>query len=396
MALAHDLRPTTLKEFIGQEHLVGKNKVIERMIKSGNLFSMIFWGPPGCGKTTLAQLLAKQFEAHFYQLSGVTSGKEDLLKIVRMAQEHTLFQKKTILFIDEIHRWNKAQQDALLPYVENGTITLIGATTENPSFEIISPLLSRSRIFVFYPLQEKDLKKIAVHALTDTKRGLGTYGKILDTKTFQSLYAHSSGDARVLLNALEIACMNYSEKKITAQMITEIFQNREHTLYDKKGEMHYNLISAFIKSMRASKLEAALYYMVRILEGGEKPEFIARRMLIFASEDIGLADRAASIVANQAFSAVSVIGMPEAQLILAHAVLYLTQAKKSRDVANALSQAQLLVKQYPNEPVPLYLRNAPTKLMKDLGYGKDYVWSEDFVGVNKNSTFLPESIKNKK
>ncbi len=396
MTLAHDIRPTTLKEFIGQGHLVGKGKVIERMIKSGNLFSMIFWGPPGCGKTTLAQLLARQFDAHFYMLSGVTSGKEDLLKIVRVAQEHTLFQKKTILFIDEIHRWNKAQQDALLPYVENGTITLIGATTENPSFEIISPLLSRTRIFIFYPLQDNELKKVVTRALTDTKKGLGTYKKTVDIKAFQTLYTLCSGDARVLLNTLEIACLNYPEKKITAQIVTEIFQSRAHRLYDKKGEMHYNLISAYIKSMRAGESEAALYYMIRMVESGEEPTFIARRMIIFASEDVGLADRAASIVANQAYSAVSVIGMPEAQLILAHATIYLSQAKKSRTVATMLNNTKTLVERYPNEPVPLHLRNAPTKFMKSIGYAKNYAWTDEYVGVKDNLSFFPETIKNKK
>lgn len=387
------MRPIIFKEFIGQHHLVGKGKVIERMVASGNLFSMIFWGPPGCGKTTLAQLLAKQFDAHFYQLSGVTSGKEDLLKIVKTAREQTLFQKKTILFIDEIHRWNKAQQDVLLPYVEQAVVTLIGATTENPSFEIISPLLSRTRVFVFYPLDTNDLAKIITRALSDTKHGLGKYKKTLETTAQKTLIQMSSGDARVLLNALEVAVTNYTNKIITTKQVIDIFQNRAHRLYDKNQEEHYNLISAFIKSMRGSDADAALYYMVRMLVNGEDPTFIARRMIIFASEDIGLADRAATIVANEAFVAVDKIGMPEAQLILAHTAIYLSKAKKSRAVANALSTVHELVHKFPNEPVPLHLRNAPTKLMKNVGYGKDYRWSADFVGPTKDTGFLPDKLR---
>ncbi|KKU92194.1 MAG: AAA ATPase, central domain protein [Microgenomates group bacterium GW2011_GWA1_48_10] len=357
---------------------------------------MIFWGPPGSGKTTLAKIIAASTKADFHEISGVTSGKEDLLKIVSSARENAKENQPTILFIDEIHRWNKAQQDALLPHVESGLITLIGATTENPSFEVINPLLSRSRVFVLQGLDIPDLEKIIDRAMTDKTEGLGQLGKKINKDAKELVIRLSGGDARIMLNALELAANSYSEKEITPQIIEEIFQTRSAGLYDKKADEHYNIISAFIKSLRGSDPDAALYYLARLLESGEDPEFIARRMIILASEDIGLADRGALIQANAAFEAVAKIGLPEAQLTLAHCALYLATAKKSRAVANALEKARAAVYEFPNEPIPLHLRNAPTKLMKQLGYAKDYKWSEKYVGPAKDLSFLPEKLKGRK
>lgn len=396
MNLAYRMRPQTLDEYVGQEELVGKGKLIRRMIESGNLFSIILWGPPGSGKTTLAAIIAHEVEADFQALSAVSTGKEDLQKIVKKAQEQTLFKKKTVLFIDEIHRWNKAQQDVLLPYVESGLITLIGATTENPSFEVNSALLSRAKVFVLNSLSEDNLHFLINRALTDKEKGVGEYGKKMDKRVAALLIRLSGGDARVLLNAIEMAATNYKEKNISEDIIKDIFQTQSSGLYDKKAEEHYNIISAFIKSIRGSDPDAALYYMARMLEGGEDPKFIARRMIILASEDIGLADRGALIQANAGFEAVDKIGMPEAQLILAHICLYLATAPKSRAVANALGKAKAAVYEFPNEPVPLHLRNAPTKLMKNLGYAKDYKWSNDYVGPEKGKAFLPDNLKGKK
>ena len=396
MNLAHQMRPQTLDDLVGQEELVGENKIIRRMIESDRLFSMIFWGPPGSGKTTLATIIANSLNADFYTLSAVSTGKEDLQKIVKIAKEQTLFKKKTILFIDEIHRWNKAQQDVLLPYVETGLITLIGATTENPSFEINSALLSRCKVFVLQPLSEKDLKVIIKRALTNTENGLGNHKKKITPSASELLIRLSGGDARTLLNALEIAVVNYSESQISDAIVKEVFQTRTAGIYDKKADEHYNIISAFIKSLRGSDVDASLYYLARMLENGEDPKFIARRMIIFSSEDIGIEDRGALIQANAGFEAVTKVGMPEAQLILAHICIYLAKAPKSRAVTNALAKARQAVYELPNEPIPLHLRNAPTKLMKELGYGKEYTWSEDFVGPKGGKGFLPEKLKKKK
>ncbi len=393
MNLAYRMRPQNFDEFIGQDDLVGKDKILCRMIETGNISSMIFWGPPGSGKTTLAHIIAKSVNADFFHLSAVETGKADLKDIVGKAQKS---EHKTILFIDEIHRWNKTQQDALLPYVESGLITLIGATTENPSFEIISALLSRSRVFVLKSLESKDLEKIIDRALTDKKRGLGSSKKTLPDKARKLLIRLSGGDARILLNALELAINGYKDKNITPEIVQEIFQTKSAGLYDKKADEHFNIISAFIKSMRGSDVDASLYYLLRMLENGEDPKFIARRMIIFASEDIGLADRGALIQANECFEAVQKIGMPESQLILAHIVIYLASAKKSRAVPNALGQAKKAVYEYPNEPIPLHLRNAPTSLMKNLGYGKDYSWKEGEVGTKEGLYHLPEKLKGKK
>lgn len=389
MNLASELRPNSLKEFFGQQHLVGEGKLLTRLIDSGETPSMIFWGPPGSGKTTLARIIANTTKADFHELSGVSSGKEDLNKIINMARQNAQYGKQTILFIDEIHRWNKAQQDSLLPYVESGLITLIGATTENPSFEVISALLSRSRVFVLYPLDERELGKII-------KRGAESLKKTVSKEGEELLIRLSGGDARVMLNALELAATFYKEKAISLDTIKEVFQTRSAGLYDKKADEHYNIISAYIKSVRGSDPDAALYYLARMLESGEDPKFIARRMIILASEDIGLADRGALIQANACFEAVSKIGLPEAQLTLAHGTLYLSTAKKSRAVANALGKAQQAVYDFPNETIPLHLRNAPTKLMKKLGYAKNYEWSEKHVGPTAGQSFLPDKLKGKK
>lgn len=393
MNLAHRLRPLELAEFFGQEHLVGPDKILRKMIEGKNFSSMILWGPPGSGKTTLAQIISKTTNSDFYALSAVQTGKEDLRKIITSAKES---KHKTILFIDEIHRWNKAQQDSLLPHVESGLITLIGATTENPSFEVINPLLSRCRVFVLKGLGEENLEKILNIALKNKEKGLGKYKKTITDQAKELLIRFCGQDARIMLNALEIAVTSFKSKKITEEIIKEVFQTKSAGLYDKKADEHYNIISAYIKSMRGSDPDAALYYLARMLENGEDPKFIARRMIIFASEDVGLADRGALIQANAAFEAVHKIGMPEAQLILAHATLYLATARKSRAIANALGRAKSAVYEFPNESIPLHLRNAPTKLMKNLGYAKNYTWSDKYVGPTTKLSFLPEKLKSRK
>lgn len=367
---------------------------------------MILWGPPGTGKTTLAHIIANQTKAEFHMLSGVTGKKEDLLKIIREAQKkleqtsnETIGQSnnpRTILFIDEIHRWNKAQQDSLLPYVESGLITLIGATTENPSFEVIGALLSRCRVFVLKSLETQDLKEIIKIALSDKKRGLGSSKKNIAPDAEELLIRLSGGDARIMLNALEIGVNSVKEKSIKPDAIKEIFQTKSTSLYDKKADEHYNIISAFIKSMRASDADAALYYMARMVEGGEDPKFIARRMVIFASEDIGMAQPTALVVANEVFRAVETIGYPECAINLAHGVVYLAKAKKDRSSYDAYARARQDVIDFPNEPVPLHLRNAPTKLMKNLGYAKGYSWEEGKVGPEQSLSNLPEKLKGRR
>nr|MBI5455632.1 replication-associated recombination protein A [Candidatus Levybacteria bacterium] len=396
MNLAYRLRPISFQEFVGQNHITSDNGLIKRIIKAGNSFSLIFWGPPGSGKTTLAHIIASEINAEFHSLSAVEAGKADLNKIIEKAKENLKYNIKTILFIDEIHRWNKAQQDALLPYVENGILNLIGATTENPSFEVISALLSRSKILVLKSLEPEELDLILTRALKDKNRGLGKYKKRIDRKAKELLIRLSGGDARIMLNALEIAATSYKKGVIDEKTIQDIFQTKSAGLYDKKAEEHYNIISAFIKSMRGSDTDAALYYMARMLENGEDPKFIARRMIIFAAEDIGMADRGALIQADEAFEAVNKVGMPEAQLILAYVVIYLSQAPKSRAVVNALGKAKEAVYEFPNEPVPLHLRNAPTKFMKSLGYGKDYKWSNKYVGPKENLPYVPQKLVGRK
>ncbi|MCR4281031.1 MAG: replication-associated recombination protein A [Candidatus Kaiserbacteria bacterium] len=390
--LASKIRPKTLAEFIGQEHLVGKGKPLRVAIEKKELFPFILWGPPGCGKTTLARIYANSLGADFYELSAVDSGKEDIKKIVGrpkvgpwgISKGPSLgFGKPRVLFIDEIHRFNKAQQDFLLPFVERGDITFIGATTENPSFEVIAPLLSRCRIFVLKELSESEMEKV----IARTKMKVPKIAR-------DWLVQMASGDARQALGVLETAEKLYG--KITLETLKEAIQST-HIRYDKKGEEHYNTISAFIKSMRASQPDSALYYLARMVEAGEDPKFIARRMVIFASEDIGLAQPTALVVANAVFRAVETIGYPEATINLAHGVAYLSQCKKDRRAYDAIFSAMEDVKKFGALPVPLKIRNAPTKLMKELGYGKGYEkYPSTSLGASDQESYLPEKLKKKK
>jgi putative ATPase len=396
MNLAANLRPKNFTEFVGQEHLANEQAILRRIIKSQAPFSIILWGPPGSGKTTLANIIANEINADFHAMSAVETGKADLHAIIEIAKENQKQNIKTLLFIDEIHRWSKTQQDSLLPHVENGTLNLIGATTENPSFEVISALLSRSKVLVLKALSFEELEVILDRALKDKKNGLGNLKKKIDAQAKELLIRLSGGDARIMLNALEIAANSYKPAKITNDIIKEVFQTKSAGLYDKKADEHYNIISAFIKSMRGSDIDAALYYMMRMLENGEDPKFIARRMIVFACEDIGMADRGALIQADEAFEAVNKIGMPEAQLILSYVVIYLASAPKSRAVPNAMGKAKEAVYEFPNEAVPLHLRNAPTKLMKNIGYAKDYTWGEKYVGPKINLPFLPKKLAGRK
>jgi len=381
--LADRIRPQKLSDFVGQEHLVGKKGLIRQLIESDQIPSMIFWGPPGSGKTTLAQIIAETTQSHFLHHSAVTTTLKDVRQAVAEAKERLqAYNKKTILFLDEIHRFNKAQQDAFLPHVESGTIILIGATTENPSFEVIGPLLSRSRVFVLNQLSIEDLKMII-------KRGLKELKVTIDPKALKLLIELSNGDARVALNGIEIASSTLKRKrKIELFLIKEVFQ-RKSLLYDKGGEEHYNTISSFIKSMRASNVDAALYYLARMVEVGEDPKFIARRMVVFASEDV--ASPTALVVANAVFRACEIIGYPECQENLAAGTVYLTQAKKDRSAYEAYMRVLDDVRQYGNLPIPLHLRNPVTKLMKNVGYGKGYEMYPD-----KNKSLLPEKLKGKK
>lgn len=383
--LAEQLRPTTLNDVIGQSHLLGDGEILRQIVKNKQPVSLILWGPPGSGKTTLARIIAKEVNAEFIELSAVTSGKKDVEKVIEHARQNWNLQLRTILFVDEIHRFNKAQQDAFLPHVESGLITLIGATTENPSFEVISPLLSRSRVLVLQPLTKSEISKILKRALKEVKAGKKVTPKALDY-----LAELSGGDARVALGNLELA-LSLSEK-VTPEVVKTAAQTRVPG-YDKKGEMHYNVISAFIKSMRGSNVDATLYYLARMLDAGEDPKFIARRMVIFASEDIGLAGNGALGLALQAFQAVERVGMPESNYILFHVAAALAKSQKSRHATEAMYRAQRLAKEYPDAPVPLHLRNAPTKLMKDLDYSQDYKWEADF---KHEKGFLPGDLEGKK
>ncbi len=399
--LADRIRPNKLEDFVGQEDIIGKGKILRRVIENDEIFSIIFWGPPGSGKTTLAYIIAQMTKSHFEGISAVTSGIKDLKDAAKAAQERRkLHNKRTILFVDEIHRWNKAQQDAFLPYVENGTITLIGATTENPSFEVISPLLSRSRVFVMKKHGVKELSKIIKRAILDDKYGLGTHKVVIAPKALDTLIQASNGDARTALNALEIAVKvtkadNKGIKHIDLKTVEDALQHKA-LQYDKKGEEHYNVISAFIKSMRGSNPDGALYWLNRMVEAGESPEFIARRMVVFASEDVGMADPKALQVAVDVFNAVRLIGYPECQINLAHGVVYLSKAPKDNSAYLGLLAAKKDVKESMNEPVPLHLRNAVTDLMKDLNYGKDYKYSHDYSEEEGKQDYLPEKLKGKK
>jgi len=393
--LADRMRPCNFVEFFGQDEIVGEGKLLRKLIDNDQLSSLIFWGPPGVGKTTLAYIIAEQTKSEFIKISAVMSGKEDLKKAIVSAKELLKIGKRTILFIDEIHRWNKAQQDALLPYVENGTIILIGATTENPSFEIIGALLSRSRVFILKHLDEKDIFKIIKYALKDEERGLGNNKVKISDKTIELLAGLSSGDARVALNGLELAvkAKNKSGSEIKNDDIKEALQ-RTHLVFDKQGEEFYNLISALHKSMRGSDANAALYWLARMFEGGADPLYIARRVLRFAAEDVGMADSRALLIANAAFDACHKLGVPECNVHLAEAVVYCALAKKSNQLYTAYLAAAEDARNTSHLGVPIHLRNAPTKFMKEIGYGKDYKYNPDFNGT-VDQDYLPKELKGK-
>ena len=382
--LAERMRPKKLSDVVGQEHLLESGQIIRQIVEKKQPTSLILWGPPGSGKTTLARIIAQETGAEFVELSAVTAGKADVVKVIELARQNQRLAMQTILFVDEIHRFNKAQQDAFLPHVENGTIILIGATTENPSFEVINPLLSRSRVLVLEPLSKKDIVSI----LKKTAKSEKITAKRLPIKSIDLLAELSGGDARVALGNLELA-LQLSKGTITKEVAETAAQKRVPG-YDKAGENHYNIISAFIKSMRRSDANAALYYMARMLQAGEDPKFIARRMVIFASEDVGIAASPALNLAVATFQAVERIGMPECQYNLFHCALVLAKCKKSRVAATAMNKALQAAREYPDLPVPVQLRNAPTKLMKELGYGKGYEWQANF---QHPKGFLPDELQ---
>ena len=383
--LAERMRPQKLTEVLGQEEIIGDGKILTEIVKKGEPVNLIFWGPPGTGKTTLARILAREFKADFVEISAVTAGKKDVEEVVARARVNWNLGTRTILFVDEIHRFNKAQQDAFLPHVESGLITLIGATTENPSFEVISPLLSRSRVVVVALLSKEAILEVLKRALKAEKAT-----KRVTKKALNLLAELSGGDARSVLGDLELA-LSLAEK-VDDKVVLEA-AGRKMPGYDKKGDKHYDTISAFIKSMRGSDVDAALYYLARMVQAGEDPKFIARRMVIFASEDIGLAGNGALSLATACFQAVERVGMPESGLILAHTTVALAKSKKSRATTDAWYKALDLARKAPNEPVPVWLRNAPTKLMKDLGYGKGQKWE---AGFHLDKNYLPDSIKDEK
>jgi len=394
--LAERLRPKSLDDYLGQKHLVGKDAVLRKAIESGNLPSMIFWGPPGVGKTTLAGIIAEQLERPFHTLSAINSGVKDIREVISKAQGQRFFSASNpVLFIDEIHRFSKSQQDSLLGAVEKGIVTLIGATTENPSFEVISALLSRAQVYVLKPLEVEDLKELVQTAIKEDEY---LSKKKIEVKEYEVLFRYSGGDARRLLNVLELIT-NLAPKKdkllITNDLVKKSIQ-QNMLLYDKTGEQHYDLVSAFIKSMRGSDPNAAVYYLARMLVGGENIEFIARRMIILASEDIGLANPNALLLATTTLQAIRTVGMPESRIILSQAAVYLATSPKSNSTYLAINKAMDLVKQTGNLSIPLELRNAPTKLMKDLNYGKGYQYAHDHTNNFVNFEFLPEEIKGQK
>jgi len=407
--LAARMRPRALEEFVGKEQIVGPGRALRRAIESDQVPSMILWGPPGTGKTTLAEVIARLSGAHFTSISAVSAGVADLRKVISEAQHRRALGKRTVLFIDEIHRFNKAQQDAVLPYVENGTVTLIGATTENPSFEVNSALLSRSRVFVLKALTDAEIGSILDRALADTERGLGALRVRLEEDARDALITLSNGDARSALGTLEFAStiapvVESGERVIDAKLVADAMQRRA-TSYDKGGDQHYDVISAFIKSIRGSDPDAAVYWLARMLDSGEEPLFIARRLVILASEDVGLADSQGIQVAIAAQQAVHFIGMPEGFYPLAHATLYLATAPKSNSVGRAYGAAMRDVEGTRNEPVPLHLRNAPTGLMRQLGYGKSYEYAHEQDEYRKHTgerppahrlqQYLPDNLRDR-
>ena len=379
--LAEEMRPKSLDEVIGQSHLLADGEILKQIVAKKEPVSLILWGPPGTGKTTLARIIANELEADFIELSAVTAGKKDVMQVVEHAKQNWNLGMRTILFVDEIHRFNKAQQDAFLPHVESGLITLIGATTENPSFEVITPLLSRSRVLVLNPLSKQEIIEVLKRALKVLKKG-----KLVNAKALDYLAELSGGDARVALGNLELALSLGG--KVTPELV-KVAAQKKVPGYDKKGDMHYDVISAFIKSMRGSDVEATLYYLSRMIDAGEDPKFIARRMVIFASEDIGLAGNGALALAVATFQAIERVGLPEGNYSLYHCATALARSPKSREVADLMTDAKQLASRFPDSPVPLHLRNSPTKLMKDLGYTQGYEWKANF---KHEKGFLPEEI----
>ncbi len=392
--LAERLRPRTLDDYIGQQHLVGEGAVLRRMIDSGHISSFILWGPPGVGKTTLAQIIAHRLDTPFYTLSAVTSGVKDVRDVIEKAQKGRFFNEASpILFIDEIHRFSKSQQDSLLGAVERGVVTLIGATTENPSFEVIRPLLSRCQLYVLKPLEKDDLLTLLHRAVTTD---LILKERKIELKETGAMLRYSGGDARKLLNILELVVESERGDVVVTDELVEARLQQNPLAYDKDGEMHYDIISAFIKSIRGSDPDAALYWMARMIEGGEDPQFIARRMVISASEDIGLANPNALLLANAAFDTVMKIGWPEARIALAECAVYLATSPKSNSAYLGIDAALALVRETGNEPVPLPLRNAPTQLMKDLGYHDGYKYPHDYPGHFTEQQYLPDALKDRR
>lgn len=390
--LAERMRPKNLDEYIGQVHLVGKNAIIRRMIESGNISSFILWGPPGVGKTTLAQIISNQLEVPFFTLSAVNSGVKDVREVIERAQKQAFFNsKRPILFIDEIHRFSKSQQDSLLSAVESGIVTLIGATTENPSFEVIRPLLSRCQVYTLKPLEKSDLEQLLHQTLT---KDFELKQRDIKVTESDAIFRFSGGDARKLLNILDliISAIPSGPIEITDQLVLDSLQQNPAG-YDKNGEMHYDIISAFIKSIRGSDPNAAIYWLARMVEGGEDPKFIARRLVISAAEDIGLANPNALLLANACFDSLQKIGWPEGRIILAEATIYLASSPKSNSAYLAIDDAIALVKKTGNLPVPLHLRNAPTQLMKELDYGKEYKYAHNYENNFVNQQYLPNEIK---
>jgi len=397
--LAERMRPRSIAEFTGQEHLLGEGRILRRMIESDSLSSLIFWGPPGCGKTTLAHVIAHETKSHFIFFSAILSGIKEIREIFREAEGYAARGRRTILFVDEIHRFNKSQQDAFLPYVEKGVVTIIGATTENPSFEVIAPLLSRCRVLTLQPLEPAVVRALLKQALADSERGLGRLGLDIDDQALEFLAEQAGGDARIALNTLDVsaglAAADGAKRTITLDIAQEALQKKA-LVYDKGGEEHYNVISAFIKSMRGSDPDAALYWLARMLEAGEDPIFILRRMIILASEDIGNADPRALQLAVSALQAFQAIGMPEGRIILGQAVTYLATAPKSNASYVGIDAALAEVRKSGGLPVPLHIRNAPTGLMKDLGYGKGYQYAHDYEDGYAGQGCLPDRLASRK